>query len=68
MRAIQLLCLLSGGHKAETTEDAFGGTTVCARCGKVQHRPWSSKESAEDGMMVGPVGGVDDAGGGAGGL
>ena len=48
MRAVQqLLCLLHGGHKPETTEDAFGGTTVCARCGKVQHRPWAGEKPAE---------------------
>ena len=38
MGAFQLLlCGLRGGHEWETTEDAFGGTTICSRCSELRH-------------------------------
>ena len=33
----QMLCVVRGGHRWETTTEAGGSVTVCARCGKVQH-------------------------------
>jgi hypothetical protein len=38
MSAIRgLLCKVRGGHRWETTEDPFGGTTICSSCGKLRH-------------------------------
>ena len=66
MRAIQqLLCSLRRGHQWETTEDAFGGTTVCSRCGKLHHRRWSGEKPAD--TSIGGVGSDTSALGSGGG-
>jgi hypothetical protein len=65
MRAIQRLrCAVRGGHRWETTEDPYGGITVCSRCGSLRHARGASDPSSRGPRdAVGGGGGEGGVGG-----